>query len=80
MSRLEIETVIRAVLVGSLGPSVAAEPAPTREGVAAWDSLKHMEIVFAVEDALDVRFADGDLARLTSLDALVGHAEALRAA
>lgn len=80
MTRPDIASAVRSVLVSSLGPSVASIDAPSRATVATWDSLKHMEIVFAVEEALDVRFADDDLVHLTSLDALVARAEVLCAA
>lgn len=42
--------------------SVATEP--------KWDSLRHMTLIFAIEDALGVRFDDDDLPRLTSVSAI----------
>lgn len=80
MTRSDIETAVRSVIAGSLGAPAASDPAPSRVSLAAWDSLKHMEIVFAVEESLNVRFADADLPNLTSLDTIVSRVEALRAA
>jgi acyl carrier protein len=34
--------------------------------VPAWDSLKHMDLVIALEDALGVQFADDEVAELIS--------------
>jgi acyl carrier protein len=35
-----------------------------------WDSLKHVELLFALEDELQVRFDENELAALTSTDAI----------
>ena len=37
----------------------------------AWDSLKHIEIMFALEDRCDVRFSQDELASLDRLSAIV---------
>lgn len=42
----------------------------TRESEPAWDSLKHVELLFALEDELQVRFDEDELASLTSTDAI----------
>lgn len=46
-----------------------------RSAVPAWDSLKHMEIVFALEDRYGVEFAESEFAQLASPAAI---AQALR--
>jgi acyl carrier protein len=51
-------------------------PNPTPDSVEGWSSLKHVELMLAVEEELDV-FVDPELApQLTSLDALAEFAEA----
>jgi acyl carrier protein len=40
------------------------------ETVEAWDSLKHLDIVLAVESATQVKFDTAEIAELTSLDRL----------
>lgn len=35
-----------------------------------WDSLKHMNLVFALEDEFGIRFSDAQLPRLTSVAAI----------
>jgi acyl carrier protein len=41
-----------------------------REDVDAWDSLKHMEIVFALEDRYGVRFDESEFAALDTSAAI----------
>lgn len=35
-----------------------------------WDSLRHMTLIFAIEDGLGVRFDDNELPQLTSVSAI----------
>lgn len=35
-----------------------------------WDSLRHMNIIFAVEDGFGVRFNDDEISLLTSIGAI----------
>ncbi|MEJ2631352.1 MAG: acyl carrier protein [Acidihalobacter sp.] len=46
-----------------------------REDEPKWDSLKHVEIVFALEDEFDVQFDEERMASLTSLGAIVAALE-----
>jgi acyl carrier protein len=47
----------------------------TRETLAAWDSLKHMNLILALEDEFDIEFSDQEIAGINSLNLLL---EALR--
>lgn len=40
------------------------------ETMAEWDSLRHMNLIFALEDAFGIRFGDEEIAQLTSVAAL----------
>lgn len=40
------------------------------ETMAEWDSLRHMNLIFALEDAFGIRFGDEEIAQLTSAAAL----------
>ena len=40
------------------------------ENQPKWDSLRHMNLIFAVEDAFGIRFDDADLPKLTSIAAI----------
>jgi acyl carrier protein len=42
-----------------------------RETVPEWDSLKHIEIVFALEDRFAVEFNDAEIPALVSDEAIV---------
>lgn len=37
------------------------------ESLAEWDSLRHMNLIFAIEDAYGIRFEDDEVACLTSV-------------
>lgn len=47
----------------------------SRENTPQWDSLKHVELVFAIEDELGLQFSEEQLASLHSIAALVAAAE-----
>lgn len=40
------------------------------ETIATWDSLKHMEMVAALEENLDIRFKADDIADMISFSAI----------
>lgn len=71
MNRSELELAIVEVVALVLGRPTSEARLLTRDGTAAWDSLKHMEIVFAVEDAAGVQFGEHELASLDSVRAFV---------
>ena len=39
--------------------------------VVEWDSLKHMNIVIAIEDEFDIKFTQGEIVKLMSYKAIV---------
>ncbi len=47
---------------------IVAESSP--ESIERWDSLRHMQLVLAIEDEFGVRFADEDIPELLSLQAI----------
>jgi predicted dehydrogenase/acyl carrier protein len=63
---------------GDIGPAeadVTADQAVDRASTPSWDSLKHIELLFSLEDACDVRFDREELIQLDSLDAIVTSVE-----
>jgi acyl carrier protein len=62
----DIESEVRELLLRML--RLAGDPRReiSRESIDRWDSLKHMEIVFALEDRYDVRFDEAEFAELDS--------------
>ncbi|MGY1805635.1 acyl carrier protein [Blastococcus sp. SYSU D00922] len=75
MTRDEVETRVHDVLA-----LVLKLPAPSREplnraDVPEWDSLSHVEIIYAVEEDTGVMFAEHELASLDSSTAIVAAVE-----
>lgn len=64
-NRSEIEHELIQVLSLVLGHPVP--PTITRASEPAWDSLKHMQIVFAVEERFDRQFTEREIPELDSL-------------
>lgn len=72
MQRSEIERRVIDVLSTALKCPIAADT--RRADVAAWDSLKHIELIFAIEDELGLQFTEDELAALDSVPAIVERA------
>jgi len=67
---------LRTIIATELEIPVAEVPLDaSAETLQAWDSLGHMRIVVAIEDAMNVRFATADIPALTSIDKLVAAIE-----
>ena len=65
----EIETVVLSVLRAVLKFEVNNQA--SMESVPQWDSLKHIEIIFALEDALDLQFSEDILPDLNSVGVII---------
>lgn len=64
------EVAVRRLLRTILQLPAQDDSALRREDVDAWDSLKHMEIVFALEDRYGVRFDESEFAALDTSAAI----------
>jgi acyl carrier protein len=71
MQRSEITRTVVEVLGAVLKRALDASQDHQRGQIPGWDSLKHVEIIFAVEDALSVEFAEEELAGLDSVNRIV---------
>jgi acyl carrier protein len=49
---------------------------PSRRTEAAWDSLKHIEIAFLLEDRFGIRLTERDIATLEDIEQIVTLLEA----
>lgn len=60
---------LRKVVALTLGvqPNAIDEYTST-ENQPNWDSLRHMNLVFALEEEFGVRFDDAEIARMTSIE------------
>ncbi|MCX7946505.1 MAG: acyl carrier protein [Hydrogenophilus sp.] len=46
-------------------------PHAERQAVAQWDSLRNIELIFALEDAFGIEFTAEELETFTSVDAIL---------
>jgi acyl carrier protein len=76
-SMSQCEADVRALIARILGVPLPDGGPVERRHVPEWDSLKHMEIIFALEDGFDVQFDESEFARLVSpraiCDAIASH-------
>lgn len=72
----EVRQVLETVFSRPIGDDepFSAKTEPT------WDSLRQVEIILAVEGALDIRFEEDEMAALDSLEKLVRSVKRHRAA
>lgn len=67
----EIDPRVRAILALALKVEVPPATPFSREEQPVWDSLKHVEIIFMLEDEFGVQFSEEDFAALNSVEAIV---------
>jgi acyl carrier protein len=77
--KAELDDEVRDTLGIVLGRTFAPDDPVAREAQPDWDSLKHIELVFALEDVLGVRFDAGEIGELTDVAAIVAIVETHRA-
>lgn len=65
MSRGEIEQGLIEICSAVLEHPVTADLA--RSNDATWDSLRHMQIVFGIEEKFDLQFGEDEIFRLDSI-------------
>lgn len=80
MDREKTRAAVRAIVETVLNAPVPLDANATRRDLLGWDSLKHVEVVFAVEAEFGVTFTEEDMAALDSIEAIVDAVERLRAA
>lgn len=80
MDRNQIERKVAEVLSTVLKRPLNAGSDIDRRNTPQWDSLKHVEIMFALEEELGIEFSEDELAGLNSaamiVDAVNGKYEA----
>lgn len=70
LSSPAVESEVRQLLARMLGSGPHGDGDMRRADIAQWDSLKHVEIVFALEDQFGVRFDESEFAMLDSVPAI----------
>jgi acyl carrier protein len=76
----QAERQVRDVLKTVLGRPIGPGERLMRASEPAWDSLRHVEILLAIEGVCDVRFDEEEMGTLDSLEKLVESVERHRAA
>jgi acyl carrier protein len=71
MDRNQIEQTVLAVLSAVLKHPFPAGTDVRRGDCPAWDSLRHIEIMFTLEDELGMEFSETELAALDSVTKIV---------
>jgi acyl carrier protein len=64
----EVRQVLTNIFSKILKQKITVEENIIRTECSNWDSLRHIEIVFVVEDAFGVSFLPEDLEKLLSID------------
>ena len=80
MDRTAIESTVIATISTVIKRPLTEGANATRENVPEWDSLKHIEIMFALEDAFDTEFSEEELAALDSVAKITAAAAGRHAA
>lgn len=76
----EVDVKVRSVLGTVFGRPIPRDEPLSARTEPAWDSLRHVEVLLAVEGALEVRFDEDELAQLDSVEKLVRSVKRHRAA
>lgn len=69
MDRQQVEEVVLSVMAALLKCPVSKES--QRKNTPQWDSLKHIEVIFAIEDELGLEFSEDRLSTLDSVERIV---------
>jgi acyl carrier protein len=54
-------------------PETSLDDRSSPDVIEAWDSLKHMNLVLALEEAFGIRFTDDEIMSMSSVAAIVAH-------
>jgi acyl carrier protein len=80
MTRPDIQERVAELLSIAVGRHIALGETVLRDSEPKWDSLKHVELVFMLEDRFGVQFSEEEMGDLRSSDHIVHSIEEKRAA
>jgi acyl carrier protein len=69
MTETNVQENVMQIFSTMLGAAV--DMSTSRTNMPAWNSLKHMEIMFAIEEQFDIQFSELELSELDSLSEIV---------
>lgn len=76
MTRETIDDTVRGILATAFNRPVGPGDDMRRADEAAWDSVKHIDILFMLEEELGITFDETEIPALDSVRAIVDHAAA----
>jgi acyl carrier protein len=76
MTRQEIEATVRGVLEEAFDRPIVPGEEVSQRTEAAWNSVKHIDIIFMLEEALGITFAEEEMTALVSLQGIVDRVSA----
>jgi acyl carrier protein len=79
MTKDEIEVIVLKTVATVLSCAGPVDASLSRQTEPRWDSMKHIEVIFALEDAFGIRFDEDELAGLESVAAIARSVERHRA-
>ncbi len=72
MNQDEIKQRVRGVVANALKVDPASIQDNTSQmNLSDWDSVRHMNVILALENEFDIQFEDNELPKLTSLPVIV---------
>ncbi|MGO9577750.1 MAG: acyl carrier protein [Terriglobales bacterium] len=80
MTHPEIQAALAELLSITVGRQIGFKEAVTRDLETSWDSLKHVELIFMLEERFGVQFSEQEMAELRSSDRIVQAIEEKHAA
>ena len=68
----DLESQVRQIAADVLEVPVAeVTPASSPETIAGWDSVRHLTLVLAIEEAIDLQFAPEEIEQMASIGAIL---------
>lgn len=71
MSRTAIEATVRDVFEVVLKRPIAPQESISQETEGDWDSVRHIELLFMLEEEFGITFDEGEMSELQSFDEIV---------
>jgi len=76
----QIQIDVGELLSITVGRQIAFGQKVSRDSEASWDSLKHVELIFMLEERFGMQFSEEEMTEMRSLDEIVRAIEEKRAA
>jgi len=76
----QIHADVAELLSITTGRQIGLAEKVSRDSEAGWDSLKHVELIFMLEERFGIQFSEEEMAELRSSDQIVQSIEEKRAA